>query len=153
MIKEIVFATNNANKIKEIKGILGDAFLIRNLKEIGCEEDIPEDQDTLMGNARQKARYIFDHYKIDCFADDSGLEVETLNGAPGVHSARYASEKGHDSQANMDLLLKNMENAQNRKAQFKTVICLILHGEEFFFEGIVKGSIAKEKRGTGGFWL
>lgn len=151
MIKEIVFATNNANKIKEIKGILGDTFLIRSLKEIGCEEDIPEDQDTLKGNARQKARFIFDLYHIDCFADDTGLEVEALNGAPGVHSARYATQEGHDSVANVNLLLKNLDKCENRKAQFRTVICLIIEGEEFFFEGIVKGHIAREKKGSSGF--
>lgn len=151
MKKKLVFATNNAHKLKEIRAILGNSIEILSLADIHCHADIPETADTLEGNARQKSRYVYEHYRLDCFADDTGLEVESLVGAPGVYSARYADGQGHDSQANMNKLLKEMEEKNNRKAQFRTIISLIEKGEERQFEGIVKGQITKEKRGESGF--
>ena len=149
-MKELVFATNNAHKLRELREIAGEKFKILSLKDINCNEDIPETADTLEGNARQKAMYIHENYGMDCFADDTGLEVEALNGAPGVFSARYAGD-GHDSEANMQKLLKELEGKENRKAQFRTAICLIMEGKEYLFEGIVKGHIIEEKRGGAGF--
>ena len=151
MKKKLVFATNNAHKLKEIRAILGNSIEILSLADIHCHADIPETADTLEGNARQKSRYVYEHYGLDCCADDTGLEVESLGGAPGVYSARYADGQGHDSQANMNKLLKEMEEKNNRKAQFRTIISLIEKGEERQFEGIVKGQITKEKRGESGF--
>ena len=151
MKKKLVFATNNAHKLKEIRAILGNSIEILSLADIHCHADIPETADTLEGNARQKSRYVYENYGLDCFADDTGLEVESLGGAPGVYSARYADGQGHDSQANMNKLLKEMEEKNNRKAQFRTIISLIEKGEERQFEGIVKGQITKEKRGESGF--
>ena len=150
MKKKLVVATNNAHKLEEIAAILGDDMELLSLKDIHCDADIPETADTLEGNARQKAMYIYENYGMDCFADDTGLEVEALNGAPGVYSARYAGD-GHDSEANMQKLLHELEDKENRKAQFRTAICLILEGKEYLFEGIVKGEIIKEKRGGAGF--
>lgn len=150
MKRKLVFATNNAHKLEEIKAILGEQVEILSLKDIGCDTDIPETADTLEGNASLKARYIYEHYGMDCFADDTGLEVEALDGAPGVYSARYAGE-GHDSEANMQKLLVNLKEITDRKAQFRTVISLIEQGEEHQFEGIVKGCILEEKRGDSGF--
>ena len=150
MKKKLVVATNNAHKLEEIAAILGDEMELLSLKDIYCDADIPETADTLEGNARQKAMYIYENYGMDCFADDTGLEVEALNGAPGVYSARYAGD-GHDSEANMQKLLHELEDKENRKAQFRTAICLILEGKEYLFEGIVKGEIIKEKRGGAGF--
>lgn len=150
MKKKLVFATNNAHKLEEIAAILGDKVELLSLGDIGCHDDIPETADTLEGNARQKAEYILQHYGLDCFADDTGLEVEALHGAPGVYSARYAGN-GHDSEANMQKLLENLKGIKNRKAQFRTAICLLMDGEEHLFEGIVKGEIIEEKRGTTGF--
>lgn len=150
MKKKLVVATNNAHKLEEIAAILGDEMELLSLKDIHCDADIPETADTLEGNARQKAMYIYENYGMDCFADDTGLEVEALNGAPGVYSARYAGD-GHDSEANMQKLLHELEDKENRKAQFRTAICLILEGKEYLFEGIVKGDIIKEKRGGAGF--
>ncbi len=151
MKKRLVFATNNAHKLEEIRAILGNSIEILSLADIHCHADIPETADTLEGNARQKSRYVYEHYGLDCFADDTGLEVESLGGAPGVHSARYADGQGHDSQANMNKLLKEMEEKNDRKAQFRTIISLIEKGEERQFEGIVKGQITREKRGESGF--
>lgn len=151
MKKKLVFATNNAHKLEEIKNILGDKVEILSLADIDCHTDIPETADTLEGNARQKAMYVYTHYGMDCFADDTGLEVDALEGAPGVHSARYASEKGHDSQANMEKLLREMEEKNDRKAQFRTIISLIEKGEEKQFEGIVRGEILRERKGNSGF--
>ncbi len=151
MKKKLVFATNNAHKLEEIKSILGDKVEILSLADIDCHADIPETADTLEGNARQKAMYVYTHYGMDCFADDTGLEVDALGGAPGVHSARYASEKGHDSQANMEKLLREMEEKNDRKAQFRTIISLIEKGEEKQFEGIVRGEILRERKGNAGF--
>lgn len=154
MIEEkikLVFATNNAHKIDEARQIVGERFVILSLKDLGCEEDIPENEPTLEGNARNKAKWIKEHYGYDCFADDTGLEVAFLNGEPGVKSARYASEKGHDSAANMALVLERMKNAKNRDARFRTVIALLMDGKEILFEGIVKGRIAEEPSGDAGF--
>lgn len=151
MIKKLVFATNNAHKLDEIRAILGDKIEVLSLKDINCDADIPETADTLEGNAALKAEYIYKNYGLDCFADDTGLEVEALGGAPGVYSARYAGGDGHDSEANMRKLLKELDGKQNRKAQFRTAICLIEQGEEHLFEGIVKGSIIEQKRGASGF--
>ena len=150
MKKKLVVATNNAHKLEEISAILGNEMELLSLKDIHCNTDIPETADTLEGNARQKAMYIHENYGMDCFADDTGLEVEALNGAPGVFSARYAGD-GHDSEANMQKLLKELEGKENRKAQFRTAICLIMEGKEYLFEGIVKGHIIEEKRGGTGF--
>lgn len=151
MKKRLVFATNNAHKLEEIRAILGNSIEILSLADIHCHADIPETADTLEGNARQKSRYVYEHYGLDCFVDDTGLEVESLGGAPGVYSARYANGQGHDSQANMNKLLKEMEEKNDRKAQFRTIISLIEKGEERQFEGIVKGQITREKRGESGF--
>lgn len=150
MKKKLVVATNNAHKLEEIAAILGDEMELLSLKDIKCFADIPETADTLEGNARQKAMYIYENYGMDCFADDTGLEVDALNGAPGVYSARYAGD-GHDSEANMQKLLHELEGKKNRKAQFRTAICLIQKGKEYLFEGIVKGEIIQEKRGGAGF--
>ncbi|MBR2184992.1 MAG: non-canonical purine NTP diphosphatase [Prevotella sp.] len=149
----LVFATNNAHKLQEVRQILGERFEVRSLKEIGCYEELPETHDTLEGNALEKAQYVNQHYGFDCFADDTGLEVDVLNGEPGVYSARYASIDGtdHDSEANMQKLLRNMQGIDNRKAQFRTVIALIYHGETHLFEGKVEGCIATEKHGAEGF--
>ena len=147
---ELVFATNNAHKLEEVRQILGERFTVHSLKEIGCTEDIPETADTFQGNALQKARYVKEHYGYDCFADDTGLEVKALEGAPGVHSARYAGN--HDSEANMTKLLQELEKKTDRSAQFRTVVALLLNGQEVLFEGIVKGKIATERHyGDGGF--
>lgn len=145
----LIFATNNAHKLDEVRSILGSRFTVKSLKEIGCEADIPETADTLEGNALMKARFLYEKYGVDCFADDTGLEVTALGGAPGVHTARYAGN--HDSEANMNKLLAELREKNDRSAQFRTVIALIIEGKEFLFEGIVKGTIAKEKAGDGGF--
>ena len=150
MKRKLVFATNNAHKLEEVAAILGDQVELLSLNDIGCQTDIPETAETLEGNALLKSSFIYNNYHLDCFADDTGLEVEALNGAPGVYSARYAGP-GHDSEANMDKLLHEMENKKNRKARFRTVIALILNGKEYLFEGIVKGTIIEEKRGDQGF--
>ena len=177
---KIVFATNNKNKLKEIREILGDRVEVLSLKDIGCDVDIPETGATLVENALQKAQYIYDHYHMNVFADDTGLEVEALNGAPGIYSARYASMEtvetsnasstsstssassasnprpaSHDSEANMARLLRELENESNRKARFRTVIALIMEEEgkpkTVLFEGIVEGEIIRERRGGEGF--
>lgn len=150
MKKRFVFATNNAHKLEEVAAILNGKVELLSMKDIACTTDIPETADTLEGNALLKARYIFEHYHADCFADDTGLEVEALDGAPGVYSARYAGD-GHDSEANMRKLLQDMEGIENRKAQFRTVFALIVDGKEHLFEGIVKGEIIKNRKGTSGF--
>jgi XTP/dITP diphosphohydrolase len=147
---KICFATNNKKKIEEVKSALGSDFTIVSLEEIGCHEELPETGDTLEHNAFQKARYVHQHYGVDCFADDTGLEVEALNGEPGVYSGRYAGEPRSDSR-NIDLLLKNMKKQSNRKARFKTVIALILEGKEYAFEGTAEGEIMHELVGEGGF--
>jgi len=150
MKKMFVFATNNSHKLEEVKDILGNKIELLSMKEIGCFDDIPETDDTLEGNALLKARYIYKHFHVDCFADDTGLEVEALNGAPGVYSARYAGE-GHNSEANMKKLLLELEGIENRKARFRTVFALIINEKEHLFEDIVKGNIIKVRKGTSGF--
>ena len=150
MKKKLVFATNNAHKLEEIAAILGEKIELLSLKDIECTADIPETANTLEGNATQKAEYIYQQYGLDCFADDTGLEVEALDGAPGVFSARYAGE-GHNSEDNMQKLLQNLQGVTNRKAQFRTVICLIWDDKKYLFEGICKGEIIEEKRGNAGF--
>ena len=147
---KLVFATNNRHKLDEVRAIVGDRVEVLSLNDIGCHDDIPETADTLQGNALIKARYIYEKFGVDCFADDTGLEVEALDGAPGVYSARYAGEEC-DSEANMKKLLQNLTGKSNRNAQFRTVIALIIKGEEKLFNGIVKGTITEEKRGDSGF--
>ena len=147
---KLIFATNNRHKLTEVEAILGGRIELISLAECGITEDIPETSDTIEGNALQKARYVYEKTGLDCFADDTGLEVDALGGAPGVHSARYATD-GHDFAANRELLLRNMEDKSDRRARFRTVIALILGGEEFLFEGIVEGEITREERGEGGF--
>lgn len=147
---KLVFATNNRHKLDEVRAIVGDKVEVLSLNDIGCHDDIPETADTLQGNALIKARYIYEKFGVDCFADDTGLEVEALDGAPGVFSARYAGEEC-DSEANMHKLLQNLTGKSNRNAQFRTVIALIIKGEEKLFNGIVKGTITEEKRGDSGF--
>ncbi len=147
---KICFATNNPNKVKEIDTAVGSIIEIVSLSDIGCHEEVPEEQDTVEGNSSQKANYIKDNFDADCFADDTGLEVVVLNGAPGVYSARYAGEDCN-AMNNMLLLLKNMEGQSNRRAQFKTVITLILGEAEYQFEGIAKGTIREELSGNDGF--
>ncbi|MBR5653912.1 MAG: non-canonical purine NTP diphosphatase [Prevotella sp.] len=150
----LVFATNNKHKLSEIRAILGDDINILSLADINCHADIPETADTLEGNALQKAQYVVDHFGMSCFADDTGLEVDALNGEPSIYSARYAGEN-HDSEANMTKLLKKLGQNNNRKAQFRTVIALLVveGGEtrQHLFEGIVKGEIIRERRGGEGF--
>ena len=149
-MKKIVFATNNQHKLNEVKKITEGLTEIVSLSEINCFDDIPETADTLEGNALQKARYVKEKFGFDCFADDTGLEVEALDNAPGVYSARYAGPD-HNSESNMKLLLKNMEGITNRKARFRTVIALLMDGKEYLFDGIVEGVIIHEKRGNSGF--
>jgi XTP/dITP diphosphohydrolase len=147
---ELVFSTNNPHKLNEIRLILGDRFLIKSLEDIGCRDDIPENQDTLEGNASQKAFYLYNKYRLDCFADDTGLEVEALDGDPGVYSARYAGTD-KDPEQNIRKLLARMAEINHRRARFRTVISLVLKGEEKLFEGVTEGVILREKRGSGGF--
>lgn len=147
---QLVFATNNLNKLKEVQALIPKHIHLLSLKDIGCFEDVPETQSTIEGNAIQKAEYIIANYGYDCFADDTGLEVEILNGEPGVFSARYAGEH-QDSNDNMDLLLKNLKDKPNRKAQFKTVIALHLNNKLETFTGLCKGEITKTKQGDQGF--
>ncbi|MDR2389431.1 MAG: non-canonical purine NTP diphosphatase [Tannerellaceae bacterium] len=149
-MKTLVFATNNPHKLEEIQNILSGKIRIRSLSEINCPEDIPETADTLEENALMKARFVKENYGYDCFADDTGLEVEALNDAPGVYSARYAGE-ARSFQANKEKLLKEMQGKDNRKARFRTVIALILNEKEYVFEGLVNGFITKEERGSEGF--
>ena len=151
---KIVFATNNSHKLDEIRSILGSRFEILSLSDIGCHADIPETANTLEGNAIQKARYIVDNFGYDCFADDTGLEVTALGGEPGVRSARYAEGTDHDSEANMLKLLRRLDGWEDRRAQFRTVICLARRddiADYTLFEGVVRGTIATEKHGTEGF--
>ena len=153
--RELIMATNNAHKLEEIRQILGDAFSIKGLSDIGCYEDIPETADTLEDNALQKALYIHEHYGVDCFADDTGLEVDALDGAPGVFTARFGAMNGygesHDANANIRCLLDKLKEATTRKARFRTVIALVQNGTEKLFEGIVEGNILTQPVGEGGF--
>ncbi len=148
-MKDIVFATNNAHKLDEVRAILNKKFIIRSLSDIGCTSDIPETGATFHDNASQKSRFIRENYGMDCFADDSGLMVASLNNEPGVYSARYSGSR--DMKANMSLLLANLKDQQNRRACFITVISLILEGKEYFFEGRIEGYIGHEPSGEGGF--
>jgi XTP/dITP diphosphohydrolase len=149
-MKELVIATNNLHKIKEIFDLANGKIKFISLKEIGCKEQIPEEQNTLEGNARQKARFVFEIYGLNCFADDTGLEVESLNWQPGVYSARYAGESC-SFEDNIRKLLKNMDGKTNRKARFRTIICLIEDGEERYFEGVCNGQIIEVQKGLNGF--
>lgn len=146
----ICFASNNAHKLAEIREILGNQFSVNSLQDIGCHEELPEEQTTLEGNSQQKAEYVWQNYGVNCFADDTGLEVLALNMEPGVYSARYAGPQ-RSSEDNIQLLLKNLEGKENRAAQFRTSITLILDNELFQFDGIVQGKIAEEVRGSQGF--
>lgn len=149
-VKKLVIASGNQHKIKEIFDILGGQYTVISMKDIGCLEDLPETQDTIEGNAIQKADYLYEHYQVDCFSDDTGLEINALNGAPGVKSARFAGEN-RDSDANMDLVLQLLADKNDRSARFKTVIALWLKGKRYTFEGIVPGIILPDKRGANGF--
>lgn len=147
---KLCFATNNQHKLDEVNLLLGNSFKVVSLEAIGCTEELPEEQDTLEGNSLQKAKYVYNKFNINCFADDTGLEVETLGGAPGVYSARFAGEQ-RNSEDNMSLLLKKLSNQSNRKARFRTVITLILDNQTYQFEAIANGEILKSKRGVKGF--
>ncbi len=150
MKHELIIATNNLHKLTEIQSLIGDTFILKSLQQIGCIEDIPETALTLEGNALLKAQYIYDKYGKNCFADDTGLEIEALDGRPGVFSARYATDE-HDFEANIDKVLGELTNLENRKARFRTVIALIFNGSVHYFEGIVNGEIIKERKGIKGF--
>ena len=150
-MKKLVFATNNPHKLEEIRAILGSKVEILSLADIGCDADIPETAETLEGNALIKAHYVYDNYKLDCFADDTGLEVDAVHGLPGVHTARDAYPDRHDPEANMIKLLEALRENNDRNARFRTVIALIEKGKEHLFEGVVEGVIAREKSGTQGF--
>ena len=147
---KIVFATNNAHKLSEVAQVVGEKFELVTLRECGITEDIPENEATLEGNALAKARYVYARTGLNCFADDTGLEVDALGGEPGVRSARYATD-GHDDEANKRLLLERMQGVENRAAQFRTAVALIMDGKEYLFEGVVRGDIATEEHGEGGF--
>jgi XTP/dITP diphosphohydrolase len=147
---KLVFATNNLHKLQEIKHLLDGSFELLSLNDINCDEEIPENQETIEGNAAEKSFYIWNKYGLNCFADDTGLEIEALNGEPGVYSARYAGEE-KSAEKNMDLVLQKLVEIKNRKARFKTVISLVIDGHEIQFEGIVNGHILEEKRGKTGF--
>lgn len=146
----IVFATGNPNKVREVNEMLGDQFIIKSLVDIGHTEDIPETSPTLEGNALLKARFVKEHYDLDCFSEDTGLEIDALNGEPGVYTARYGGE-AKNADANMSKAMKNLEGKANRGAQFRTVLALILNGEEHLFEGICRGTIREDKSGESGF--
>jgi len=150
MKNELIFATNNLHKLTEVQSLIGDTFTLKSLEQIGCTEDIPETEPTLEGNALLKAQYIYTTYGKNCFADDTGLEIDALDGRPGVFSARYATD-GHDFEANIDKVLNELSGIENRKARFRTVIALILEGSVFYFEGIVDGIIISERKGIKGF--
>lgn len=147
---KLVFATNNKHKLEELQAIVGEHFKLLSLRDIGCNEEIPEEQDTLEGNARQKAFFIYNKFGYNCFADDTGLEIEALNGEPGVFSARYAGE-AKNPEANIDKVLDKLAKINNRKARFRTVISLVINGTEHQFEGIVDGEILKKRQGKSGF--
>jgi XTP/dITP diphosphohydrolase len=149
-LKYLVFASGNVHKVEEVAAKLGGIVPLKGLKDIGCVDDIPETAETLEGNAQMKAQYVFRHYGENCFADDTGLEVEALNGAPGVYSARYAGPQKNPSD-NIQKLLHELNSVANRRARFRTVICLIVGGREYFFEGIINGTITTTPSGEGGF--
>ncbi|EOR92631.1 Nucleoside 5-triphosphatase RdgB (dHAPTP, dITP, XTP-specific) [Arcticibacter svalbardensis MN12-7] len=145
----LVFATNNLHKLEEVQALIGDKFLLKTLNEIGCTEEIPETGHTFIENASQKSHYIFNNFKEDCFSDDSGLEVDALNGEPGVYSARYSGSR--DPETNLLLVLEKMKKMENRTARFKCIISLIINGQEHIFEGSVEGAITQVRSGTAGF--
>lgn len=149
--RKLIFVTNNPHKLEEIRKIVGERIKIYSLKDINCFEEIPETADTIRDNAIMKAQYVADKYGVDCFADDTGLEVSALGGAPGVHTARYASAEGHDTMGNMQLLLQNLEGETDRSAQFVTYIALIIKGEIQTFDGVCKGTILAQMQGNEGF--
>ena len=147
---KLVFATNNKHKLRELQQLLGNKIQLLSLADINCSEDIPETKPTIEGNASQKSFYIYKKYGVNCFADDTGLEIEALNGAPGVFSARYAGEEKNDEE-NIEKVLSELSNSENRNARFKTIISLVINGKETLFEGIINGTILQEKRGNRGF--
>ncbi len=149
-MKTLVFATNNPNKLEEVQTLLKNKFVIKGLKDIECHEDIPETADTLEGNASLKSKYVFETYGLNCFSDDTGLEVKALDMEPGVYSARYAGPQ-KNSEHNITKLLKQLANKNNRLARFRTVVSLIIDGEEHLFEGIINGTIAMQRKGESGF--
>lgn len=149
-MSKLVFATGNQNKVREIQQMMGEQYDFLSLEDIGCLEDIPETQPTIVGNALQKARYVYQNYGMNCFSEDTGLQVEALDGAPGVYTARYGGPAKNPDD-NINRLLKEMEGKENRAAHFKTVIALIIDGQEYTFEGVVEGNILTERQGTGGF--
>jgi len=149
IMRELVFATNNTHKTEEVRQLLAGQYQVLNLKDIGCDTDIPETGDTFAENARLKTSFVNTHFKMDCFADDSGLEVEALNNAPGIYSARYAGQRG--DRENLELVLKNMEGQSNRKARFKTVVSLLQNNEHHFFEGVINGTLREQASGAAGF--
>lgn len=146
---ELVFATNNAHKLEEVQAIIGSKFNLRSLAEIDCYDDIPETGVTFQENAQQKTDYLVERFKVNCFGDDSGLEIDALGGEPGVYSARYSGSR--DMEQNIDLVLERLVGAESKKARFKTVISLFLEGKQYFFEGTIEGRIIDERRGDGGF--
>ncbi|MGJ1265586.1 non-canonical purine NTP diphosphatase [Sphingobacterium spiritivorum] len=146
---ELIFATNNAHKLDEVRAIVGDAFMIKSLDDINCQDDIPETGDTFEENAKQKTDYLVNKYGLYCFGDDSGLEIEAINNEPGVYSARYSGSR--DMERNIDLVLEKLADSENRKARFRTVISLFLNEQQHFFEGAITGTIISERRGTEGF--
>ncbi len=146
---ELVFATNNVHKLEEVQAIVGDKFKIKSLADIDCHDDIPETGETFQENAQQKTDYLVNKYTMNCFGDDSGLEIDALNGEPGVYSARYSGSR--DMERNIDLVLEKLGDNSNRTARFKTVISLYLNGQQYFFEGAIEGTIIKEKKGEKGF--
>ncbi|MCB0521491.1 MAG: RdgB/HAM1 family non-canonical purine NTP pyrophosphatase [Lewinellaceae bacterium] len=149
-MKNLVFATGNPNKTREVGELLGNQFDIRSLKDIGCTEELPETNPTVEANAIQKAQYVYDHFNLDCFAEDTGLEIDALNGEPGVYSARYAGQERNDL-ANQQKVLEKLAGKENRSARFRTVIALIIGGKTYTFEGIAEGFICHEPAGSGGF--
>ena len=150
MKEPLIFATGNPNKVREVNQILGGDLNIVSMRDIGVTEEVPETSDTIAGNALQKARYIAENYKVNCFSEDTGLEITFLNGAPGVHTARYGGPE-RSADANMDRVLEELTGQMDRSAQFKTVIALVIDGKEYTFEGVCKGAILRSRRGEGGF--
>jgi XTP/dITP diphosphohydrolase len=148
-MKTLVFATNNQHKLEEVQAMIGDRFLLKSLNDIGCTADIPETGTTFKENASQKSRYLFEHFNVDCFSDDSGLEVDALNAEPGVYSAHYSGSR--DTETNLGLVLTRLGNNSNRKARFRCVVSLILDSQEHFFEGVVEGRIVESRSGASGF--
>ena len=149
-MKELIFATGNPNKVREVQALLGQSIAVKSLAELGYQDELPENQDTLEGNALEKARFVANRFGQDCFSEDTGLEIDCMDGRPGVYSARYAGAD-KDADDTMDKVLAEMQNCTKRTARFRTVFALIINGEHHLFEGTVEGKIAEEKRGAGGF--